>query len=181
MKARTLDGAYVNKYVRSTVVRLNKAKAFLAVEPLHNTRCHYPSPTILTNALLPTIHVSKFDPAMSWGGKALRAWPSRQPDNSNVVTLSAFGKLTQEQYQNGAGGRGRGLPRFYWPVLHLPLRGDRDIGARRSCALVRGNRFSHSRGNQALSKLCRTLRPTLLTAMSTVPNAACASATRRAT
>ena len=48
MKARTLDGANVNKYVLPTVVRLNKAKAFLAVEPLHNTRCHYPSPIILT-------------------------------------------------------------------------------------------------------------------------------------
>jgi len=52
MKARTLDGAYVNKYVRPTVVRLNKAKAFLAVEPLHNTRCHFPSPIILTNAFI---------------------------------------------------------------------------------------------------------------------------------
>jgi hypothetical protein len=40
MKARTLDGANVNKYVRPTIVRLNKAKAFLAVEPLHDTRCH---------------------------------------------------------------------------------------------------------------------------------------------
>ena len=38
MKARTLDGANVNKYVRPTIVRLNKAKAFLAVEPLHDTR-----------------------------------------------------------------------------------------------------------------------------------------------
>jgi hypothetical protein len=52
MKARTLDGADVNKYVRPTVVRLNKAKAFLAVEPFHNTRCHYPSPVILTNAFV---------------------------------------------------------------------------------------------------------------------------------
>jgi hypothetical protein len=34
MKARTLDGANVNKSVRPTIVRLNKAKAFLAVEPL---------------------------------------------------------------------------------------------------------------------------------------------------
>jgi hypothetical protein len=48
MKARTLDGANVNKNVRPAIVRLDKAKAFLAVEPLHNTRCHYPSPIILT-------------------------------------------------------------------------------------------------------------------------------------
>ena len=41
MKARTLDRANVNKYVRPTIVRLNKAVAFLAVEELHNTRCHY--------------------------------------------------------------------------------------------------------------------------------------------
>ena len=34
MKARTLDRAYVNKYVRPTVVRLNKAEAFLAIEPV---------------------------------------------------------------------------------------------------------------------------------------------------
>ena len=41
MKARTLDRADVNKYVRPPIVRLNKAKAFLAVEPLHNTRRHF--------------------------------------------------------------------------------------------------------------------------------------------
>ena len=41
MKARALNRADVNKYVRATIVRLNKAKAFLAVEPLHNTRCHF--------------------------------------------------------------------------------------------------------------------------------------------
>src|SRR6516165_9548658 len=46
MKARTLDRANVNKHVRSTIVRLNKAEAFLAVEPLHNTRCHFPSPML---------------------------------------------------------------------------------------------------------------------------------------
>src|SRR6516225_151850 len=44
MKARTLDRANVNKHVRPTIVRLNKAEAFLAVEPLHNTRCHFLSP-----------------------------------------------------------------------------------------------------------------------------------------
>jgi hypothetical protein len=32
IKARTLDGANVNKYVRPTIVRLNGPKAFLAVE-----------------------------------------------------------------------------------------------------------------------------------------------------
>src|SRR5262245_34985709 len=91
MKARTLDRANVNKYVRPTIVRLNKAEAFLAVEPLHNTRSHFRlrcSP----NRLLPTHHVSKFDPAMSWGKKPYRAWPSRQPDISNVITLFVFGK-----------------------------------------------------------------------------------------
>src|SRR6516162_1169042 len=46
MKARTLDRANVNKHVRPTIVRLNKAEAFLAVEPLHNTRCHFPSPML---------------------------------------------------------------------------------------------------------------------------------------
>jgi len=65
MKARTLDRANVNKYVRPTVVRLNKAKAFLAVEPLHNACSHFPSPCWLKR-LLPTQPVSKFDPAMSW-------------------------------------------------------------------------------------------------------------------
>jgi hypothetical protein len=45
MKACTLDRANVNKYVRPTIVRLNKAEALLAVEPLHNTRSHFPSPT----------------------------------------------------------------------------------------------------------------------------------------
>ena len=42
----TLDRANVNKHVRPTIVRLNKAVAFLAVEPLHNTRCHFPSPML---------------------------------------------------------------------------------------------------------------------------------------
>ena len=41
MKARTLDRANVNKYVRPTLVRLDETEAFLAVEPLHNTRCHF--------------------------------------------------------------------------------------------------------------------------------------------
>jgi len=41
MKARTFDCADVNKYVRPTVVRLDETEAFLAVEPLHNTRCHF--------------------------------------------------------------------------------------------------------------------------------------------
>ena len=44
MKARTLDRANVNKHVRPTIVWLNKAEAFLAVEPLHNTRRHFLSP-----------------------------------------------------------------------------------------------------------------------------------------
>jgi hypothetical protein len=92
MKARTFDCADVNKYVRPTVVRLNKAIAFLAIEKLHNTRCHFRL-QCLRNRLLPTQHVSTFDPAVSWEGKAPRARPSRQPDNSNVVTLSAFGKM----------------------------------------------------------------------------------------
>jgi hypothetical protein len=92
MKARTFDCADVDKYVRPTVVRPNKAKAFLAVEKLHNTRCHFRL-QCLRNRLLPTQHVSTFDPAVSWEGKALQARPSRQPDNSNVVTLSAFGKI----------------------------------------------------------------------------------------
>jgi hypothetical protein len=35
MKARTLNRANVNKYE-------NKANAFLAIEPFHNTRCHFP-------------------------------------------------------------------------------------------------------------------------------------------
>src|SRR5215471_13868202 len=68
MKARTLDRANVNKQVRPTIVRLNKAEPFLAVEPLHNTRCQFPSP-MLAKRLLPTQHVSKFDPAMSWRKK----------------------------------------------------------------------------------------------------------------
>src|SRR5215472_3923377 len=93
MKARTLDRANVNKHVRPTIVRLNKAEAFLAVEPLHNTRCHFPSLQCSPSRLLPTQHVSKFDPAMSWGKKPYRAWPSRQPDNSNIVILSLFGKI----------------------------------------------------------------------------------------
>src|SRR5262249_1191412 len=46
MKARTLDRTNVNKHIRPTIVRLNKAEAFLAVEPLHNTRCHFPSPML---------------------------------------------------------------------------------------------------------------------------------------
>jgi hypothetical protein len=59
--------------------------------------------------LLPTIHVSKFDPAMSWE-KPYRAWPSRQPDSSNAVNSIRFlAKLTQEQYQNGAGNWPRAL------------------------------------------------------------------------
>lgn len=149
MKARTFDCADVNKYVRPTIVRLDKAEAFLAVEPLHNTRCHFRL-QCLRNRLLPTQHVSTFDPAVSWEGKALRARPSRQPDNSNVVTLSAFGKIDTRTISERRGDRGD-LPRFYWPVLHLPLRGDRRIGARRSCALVRGNKSSDWRGNQALS------------------------------
>jgi len=44
MKASTLDRANVNKYVWPTNVWLNKAVAFLAVEPLHNTRSHFLSP-----------------------------------------------------------------------------------------------------------------------------------------
>ena len=92
MKARTLDCTDVNKYVGPTIVRLNKTEAFLAVEPLHNTRCHFRLQRS-RNRLLPTQHVSKFDPAMSWGEKPYGAWPSRQPDNSNVATLSVFGKI----------------------------------------------------------------------------------------
>jgi hypothetical protein len=46
MKARALDRANVNKYVRPTIVRLNKAESLLAVEPHHNTRCHFPSPML---------------------------------------------------------------------------------------------------------------------------------------
>ena len=68
MKAGTLDRANVNKYVRPTIVRLNKAEAFLAVEPLHNTRSHFRL-RCSRNRLLPTQQVSKFDPAMSWGKK----------------------------------------------------------------------------------------------------------------
>jgi hypothetical protein len=73
----------VNKHVRPTIVGLNKAEAFLAVEPLHNTRRHYPSPIILTISLLPTIHVSNFDPAMSWErppkGAAIKPFNSSNP------------------------------------------------------------------------------------------------------
>src|SRR6516164_5823706 len=98
MKARTLDRANVNKHVRPTIVRLNKAEAFLAVEPLHNTRSHFRLQCSLIR-LLPTKHVSKFDPAMSWGKKPYRAWPSRQPDNSNVVILSVFCGFVRENVQ----------------------------------------------------------------------------------
>src|SRR6516162_8610679 len=98
MKARTLDRANVNKHVRPTIVRLNKAEAFLAVEPLHNTRSHFRLQCSLIR-LLPTKHVSKFDPAMSWGKKPYRAWPSRQPDNSNVVVLSVFCGFVRENTQ----------------------------------------------------------------------------------
>src|ERR1700747_2714379 len=79
MKARTLDGANVNKYVRPTVVRLNKAKAFLAVEPLHNTRCHYPSPIILTNAFVTHNPGEQIRSSDVLGKKPCRARPSRQP------------------------------------------------------------------------------------------------------
>src|SRR5215469_13613184 len=68
MKARTLDRTNVNKYVLPTIVRLNKAEPFLAVEPLHNTRCHF-SLQFSRNRLLLTQRVSKFDPAMSWRKK----------------------------------------------------------------------------------------------------------------
>src|SRR5262249_61227460 len=46
VKARTLDRPNVNKHVHPTTVRLNKAEALLAVEPLHNTRCHFHSPML---------------------------------------------------------------------------------------------------------------------------------------
>jgi hypothetical protein len=67
----------------------------LAVEPLHNTRCHYPSPVILTMRFLPTIHVSKFDPAMSWG----KSPTGRGHQGSQIArtssTLFVFGKDTR--------------------------------------------------------------------------------------
>jgi hypothetical protein len=83
--------------------------------------------------------VSKFDPAMSWGEKPYRAWPTRLPDSSNVVTLSVFGKIDTKTTALAGG-----------PV-HLSLRGHRDIGAQRSRALTGGNGFSDWSGNQALS------------------------------
>jgi hypothetical protein len=63
------------------------------------------TPIVCETGLLPTQHVSKFDPAMSWEGKALRARPSRQPDNSNVVTLSAFGKIDTRTMSERRWGR----------------------------------------------------------------------------
>jgi hypothetical protein len=71
--------------------------------------------------LLPTIHVSKFDPAMSWE-KPYRAWPSRQPDSSNAVNSIRFlAKLTQEQYQNGAGNWPRAFVAGSVPIAHEPV------------------------------------------------------------
>src|SRR6516165_2123734 len=91
MKARTLDRANVNKYVRPTIVLLNKAEAFLAVEELHNTRCHFPSPMLAKQVVVhaPCEQIRSSDVL---GKKPYRAWPSRQPDSSNVVTLSVLDK-----------------------------------------------------------------------------------------
>src|SRR6516164_3088721 len=91
MKVRTLDRTNVNKYVRPTIVRLNKAEPFLAVEPLHNTRCHFQSP-ILAKQVVAHTACEQIRSSNVLEEKAPRAWPSRQPDSSNAVTLSVFGK-----------------------------------------------------------------------------------------
>jgi hypothetical protein len=62
----------VNKYVRPTIVRLNKAKAFLAVESLHNTRRHYPSPIILTKEFVTHNPCEQIRSSDVLGGKALQ-------------------------------------------------------------------------------------------------------------
>src|SRR4029453_6313164 len=92
MKARTLDCANVNKYVRPTIVRLNKAKAFLAVEPLHNACSHFPSPCWLKKVVAHTT-CEQIRSSDVLGEKPCRAWSSRQPDSSNAVILSVFGKI----------------------------------------------------------------------------------------
>src|SRR6516162_2975711 len=89
MKARTLDRTNVNKYVRPTIVRLNKAEPFLAVEPLHNTRCHLPSPLLAKQVVAHTT-CEQIRSSNVLEEKAPRAWPSRQPDSSNSVTLSVY-------------------------------------------------------------------------------------------
>src|SRR6476646_1636980 len=89
MKARTLDCANMNKHVRPTIVRLNKAEAFLAVEPLHNTRCHFPSPMLAKQVVAHTT-CEQIRSSDVLGKKPYRAWPSRQPDSSNVVNSTRF-------------------------------------------------------------------------------------------
>jgi len=71
MKARTLDRANVYKYVRPTIVLLNKAEAFLAVEPLHNTRCHFPSPMLAKQVVAHTT-CEQIRSSDVLGGKALQ-------------------------------------------------------------------------------------------------------------
>lgn len=40
IEARTLDGGDMDEYVRTTLVRLNEAITFLAIEPLNGASCH---------------------------------------------------------------------------------------------------------------------------------------------
>jgi len=95
MKARTFDCADVDKYVRPTVVRLNKAIAFLAVEKLHNTRCHF-GLQCLRNRLLPTQNVSKFDPAMSWG----KSPTGRGHQGSQIARTSSLYPFGKSRHKN---------------------------------------------------------------------------------
>src|SRR6516164_1258575 len=98
MKARTLDRANVNKYVLPAIVWLNKAEAFLAVEPLHNTRCHFRL-QCSRNRLLPTQHVSKFDPAMSWRKKP----HGRGHQGSQIVRTASLYPFLANRHKKNVG------------------------------------------------------------------------------
>jgi hypothetical protein len=77
-QARSLDCADVNEHILAAVVRLNEAKALLAVEPLYSARTH-------ENFLSLTVHrcvgtrIARLFPDLSILEKCLkRARPSRQ-------------------------------------------------------------------------------------------------------
>jgi hypothetical protein len=62
-KPRPFDRADANKHIVSAIVRLDKAKTLLAVEPLNNTRRHF----LLQSITRVTTHAIPFNWSMSLG------------------------------------------------------------------------------------------------------------------